>query len=109
MELEIVFRGTEPSQAMEAYVIKYGKKFKKYLGKQDENSVFLHVVLEGHFNHHMYMVEVRLKSQEFNLVVQREGKDMYPLIDETMHVMEQELSKAKQKHVDAVKQRKKCC
>ena len=109
MELEIVFRGTEPSQAMEAYVIKYGQKFKKYLGQQDENSVFLHVVLEGHHNHHMYMVEVRLKSQQFDLVVQREGKDMYPLIDETMHVMEQELSKAKRKNVDSVKQRKKCC
>jgi ribosomal subunit interface protein len=109
MKLDIIFRGTEPSDAMEKYVIKYVEKFKKYLSKQDPDSTFVHVVLEGHFNHHMMMVEVRLKSQHFDVVVQREGADMYPLIDETMKVMEQELQRQKQRVVDDLRKRKKCC
>lgn len=109
MKLEMVFRGMEPSVALEQYVIKYVKKFKKYVAKQDPESIFVHVVLEGHFNHHMYMVEVRLKSQMFDLVAKRDGADMYPLIDETMHIMEQELQKHKQRVVDDIRKRKKCC
>ena len=109
MELEIKFRGAEPSAAMEQYVIKYAEKFKKYLQKEDTDSVFVHVVLEGKHNHHMMMVEVRIKSNHFDLVVKRDGSDMYPLIDETMKIMEQELQKEKQRMVDGLKQRKKCC
>lgn len=109
MKLEIIFRGTDPSDAMERYVIKYAEKFKKYMAKEDPESVFVHVVLEGHHNHHMMMVEVRIKSQHFNIVVKRDGADMYPLIDETMHVMERELRKEKARIVDELKQRKKCC
>lgn len=107
MKLEIVFRGTDPSDAMEKYVIKYVKKFKKYVAKQDPESTFVHVVLEGKLNHHLYMVEVRLKSQLFNLVAKRDGADMYALIDETMHVMERELQKHKQRVVDDIKKRTK--
>jgi|GEM_PF-1275129 len=107
MKLEIVFRGTDPSDAMEKYVIKYVKKFKKYVAKQDPESTFVHVVLEGKLNHHIYMVEVRLKSQLFDIVAKRDGADMYSLIDETMHVMERELQKQKQRVVDDIKKRTK--
>ncbi|MBP9765011.1 HPF/RaiA family ribosome-associated protein [Candidatus Babeliales bacterium] len=109
MQLEIIFRGTEPSQAMEAYVIKYVEKFKKYMSKEDPESVFVHVVLEGHHNHHIMNVEVRVKSQHYDLVVDRDGADMYPLIDETMKIMEEELQQHKQRMVDDLRKRKKCC
>ncbi len=109
MKLEMVFRGTDPSEAMEKHVVKYAEKFKKYMAKEDPESVFMHVVLEGHHNHHIMMVEVRIKSQHFDIVVKRDGADMYPLIDETMHVAEQELRKGKERMVDGLKQRKKCC
>lgn len=109
MELEIIFRGTDPSDAMEKYVIKYVEKFKKYMGHQDPHSTFVHVVLEGHHNHHLMMVEVRVKSQMYDLVVRRDGQDMYELIDETMKIMERNLQEHKQRAVDDMKQRKKCC
>lgn len=109
MELEITYRGMEPSGAMDKYVAKYFEKFKKYFGKEDPSSIFLHVVLEGHLNHHICVVEVRIKTEHFNVQVKREGADMYPLIDETMHIVERDLQKSKQRKVDDLRQRKKCC
>jgi ribosomal subunit interface protein len=109
MELEIIFRGTEPSLAMEKYVIKYAEKFKKYFGKENTDSVFVHVVLEGHLTHHIMNVEVRIKSQHFDFTIQREGKEMYVLIDETMKIAEEQLQQKKEKFIDSIKQRKKCC
>jgi len=109
MELEITYRGIEPSAAMDKYVAKYFEKFKKYFGKEDPSSIFLHVVLEGKLNHHIFVVEVRVKTEHFNVQVKREGADMYPLIDETMHIVERDLQKDKQRRVDDLRQRKKCC
>jgi len=109
MQLEMIFRGTEPSVAVEKYVIKYVEKFKKYMHKEDTSSVFMHVVLEAHHNHHMMSVEVRVKSQHFDITMKKEGKDMYPLIDATMKAFENELRKEKERFVDDVKHRKKCC
>lgn len=107
MELELVFRGMEPSQAMEKYVAKYFTKFKKYFGKEDPSSIFLYVMLEGHLNHHINVVEVNIKTKHFNVQVKREGADMYPLIDEAMHIVERDLQKAKQRKVDDLRKRKK--
>lgn len=109
MKLEMIFRGTEPSVAIEKYVIKYAEKLKKYMHKEDPESTFVHVVLEGQHNHHIMSVEVRIKSQNFDIIVKKDGHDMYPLIDETMKVVEHDLSKAKQRLVDDLKKRKKCC
>ncbi len=109
MKLEMIFRGTEPSAAVENYVIKYVEKFKKYMHKQDPESAFVHVVLEGHHNHHMMSVEVRIKSQDFDIIMKKEGQEMYPLIDATMKAVENELQKKKQRSVDDLRQRKKCC
>lgn len=109
MKLDMVFRGTEPSAAVEKYVIKYVEKFKKYMHNEDPESDFVHVVLEGHHNHHMMSVEVRIKSQHFDIVMKKEGHDMYPLIDLTMKAVENELQKKKQRIVDDLRKRKKCC
>lgn len=109
MELEIVFRGMDHSAALENYVIKYFEKFKKYFGKEDPSTISLHIVLDGHFNHHVNIVEVKIKTNHFHVNVKREGADMYPLVDETMHIVESELRKHKERMVDEIKQRKKCC
>ena len=109
MELEIVFRGMDHSMALEKYVSKYFEKFKKYLGKEDPSSIFLHVVLTGQHNHHINIVETKIKTQHFDVQVKREGADMYPLVDEVMHIVERDLQKAKQRKVDDLRKRKKCC
>jgi ribosomal subunit interface protein len=109
MKLDIIFRGTEPSVAAENYVIKYVEKFKKYLHKEDPESIFVHVVLEGHHNHHMMSVEVRIKAQNLDIVMKKDGHDMYPLIDATMKSVEHELQKKKERAVDDLRKRKKCC
>ena len=109
MKLEMIFRGTEPSAAVENYVIKYVEKFKKYMHKEDPESAFVHVVLEGHHNHHIMSVEVRIKSQHFDIVMKKDGQDMYTLIDATMKAVENEPRKEKERFVDEIKHRKKCC
>ncbi len=109
MKFDMIFREMEPSVAMKNYVNKYVEKFQKYMHKEDPDSVFIHVVLDGKFNHHMMAAEVRVKSSNFDLVVKKEGKDMYPLIDETMKIMEQELQNKKERLIDDLRKRKKCC
>ncbi len=102
MQADLTFRGMEPTEAIEEFVSKNIIKFKKYFGKEDPDATFVHIVLEGNHNHHMYMVEIRVKSPHFDVVAKREGKDMYPLIDETVKVMDRELEKAKRKLVDEI-------
>lgn len=109
MQLSVVFRGMEPSVAIEQYAAKYLEKFKKYCGQENPDTIFVQIILEGNHNHKMMMVEVNIKTNHFNSQVKREGHDMYSLIDEAMHVMERELQQEKQKRVDDIRQRKKCC
>ena len=109
MKADITFRGMDHSEALEQYAVKYLTKFKKYFGKEDPDSIFIHVIVEGHLTHRMYSCETRIKSKHFNLVAKRESADMYALIDEVMHIMERELQTAKQKIVDDIRKRKKGC
>ena len=102
MQADLTFRGMEPTEAIEDFVKKNIAKFKKYLGKEDPDATFIHVVLEGNHNHNIYKVEIRVKTPHFNVVAQREGKEMYPLIDETVKVMDRELEKAKNKLLDSM-------
>jgi putative sigma-54 modulation protein len=105
MEYDIIFLEMEPSEAIKNYVEKYIEKFQKYLHRENSDAVFIHVVLDGKFNHHMMSVEVRVKSNHFNLIMKKEGHDMYPLIDETMKAMENELQKKKEKIIDDLRKR----
>ncbi|MCX5924162.1 MAG: ribosome-associated translation inhibitor RaiA [Candidatus Dependentiae bacterium] len=107
MEANMTFRGMESSQAMEQYAAKYLTKFKKYFGKEEPDSIFVSVIFEGKLNHHIYSCEVRIKAPHFDLVAKREGAEMYPLIDETMKVMEKELQNKKQRIVDDLRKKKK--
>lgn len=107
MVADLTFRGMDPTDAIEQFIAKNIEKFKKYLAKEDPDATFTHIVLEGNHNHNLYMVEIRIKTPRFDLIAKREGKDMYPLIDETVHVMERELQKAKQQLVDQTRQKKK--
>lgn len=107
MKLDLVFRGMEHTDAIKDHVLKNVEKFKKYLGKEDPDATFVHVTLSGQINHDIYKVEIRVKSPHFNLIAERENHDMYPLIDEVVHIMERELKDAKEKMQDDIKKAKK--
>lgn len=107
MELKMTFRGMDHTDAIEEYVVKNLTKFKKYLGKEDPDATFLHVILEGNHNHDIYEIEMRLKSPHFDIVVEREAHKMYPLIDEVVHIMERELKDSKEKFIDSIQKAKK--
>lgn len=107
MKVDVTLRNMETTKAIEDYIYKNTAKFQKYLAKDDPEATFVHVILDGHFEHHRYTAEVRVKTPRFNLVVNRQGHDMYPLIDEIMHIMERDLQTAKQELVDNLRKRKK--
>ena len=107
MQADMTFRGIDSSVAMEQYAAKYLTKFKKYFGKEEPDSIFVHVVFEGSLNHHIFSCEVRIKSPHFDLIAKREGKEMYSVIDEVMHIMERELQVAKLRIVDDIRKRPK--
>ena len=107
MKVDVTFRNMSHTQAMEDHVQKYMPKFAKYLGKDNPDATFVHVILDGHLVHRKCTAEVRVKTPHFNLIVNREGHDMYPLIDEIMHIMEEQLQQAKEKVVDGIKKHTK--
>lgn len=102
MKVDVIFRGMDHTTAIEEYILKNIEKFKKYFGKENPEATFVHIVLEGNHNHHMYMVEIRVKTPHFNLIAKRENHEMYSLIDEVVHIMERELKNAKEKITDDI-------
>ena len=115
MELNIVFKDMDRTEAIEEYVLKNVEKFKKYLGKEDPEATFVHVVFQGKKGHEfgknkqgIYKVEIRVKTPHFDLIVDRENNnEMYSLIDEVVHIMERKLQDAKEKFLDSIHKVKK--
>ncbi|MBM17973.1 MAG: ribosomal subunit interface protein [Epsilonproteobacteria bacterium] len=107
MKVDFDFRGMMHTQAIQDYINKNIEKFKKYFGKEDPDATFVHVTLLGKENHDIYRVEIRVKTPHFDLIAERENHDMYPLIDEVVHIMERELKDAKEKFLDSIQKAKK--
>ena len=107
MKVNYTFRGMDHTQAIEDYVAKNVVKLEKYLGKEDPDATFFHVTLEGQAKHNVYKFDIRIKSPNFDVIVKKEGSEMYPLIDEAIRTMEIDLRRAKEKLLDSIQKRDK--
>lgn len=99
MNIVILFRGMEHSDAVEKYTNKELRKINKHL-HQDFEPVYFDLVLESNKNKTHYEVELRLRGQDLSLTAFVEGKDLYREIDHVVKVMIKELKKYKEKILD---------
>lgn len=100
MQVKIVFRSMDKSQALENYVHEKIVKFEKFLHRES-STVAIDVVLEAHRDHKYFIGEIRVNTQHFHLISKDESSDMYKTIDSIVDKMARELSQAKKKLVES--------
>lgn len=106
MNINYTFRHMESSPAAREFVETKLQRLKRLL-EHEHGPINVEVVLEAAETHHHHKVEIRLKTPNYDIIAQRQGPEMYAVIDQVVDVLHQELIKAKEKRVDANKQRER--
>jgi ribosomal subunit interface protein len=104
MEKHITFKNMTHSQVMKDYADQQLAKVEKFLDNEP-SPVFMELVFEPSKNnkdHHL--VELRVKSPDYDLISHREGPDLYKLLDRVIDTMYHELHEAKRRRIDDRKQ-----
>ena len=99
MEIKFTFRGMESSQSLEQYVVEKNKKIEHILTKERPPHR-LEVILESHPSHAQFALELRLHTADYHEFVEKEGTDLYGLIDLGFDVLMQEICKKKEFDID---------
>jgi ribosomal subunit interface protein len=89
----------EHSQAIEDHVRKQLKRIDTFLASEHD-PIMIDVVLESHETHHHHSIEIRIKSPHYSIKFNKEGHDMYVIIDEAIGKTYDDLCKAKEKVVE---------
>ena len=98
MNIRFVFRGMESSGAIEKYVTEKNKKLERILTRERE-PLNLEVILEAHPVHAQFAVELRLHAGDYHVRAQKDGTDIYGLLDMVFDVLVQEIRKEKEKNI----------
>lgn len=98
MNIRFTFRGMDPSPAAEKYITKNNEKILRVL-KHEREPINLEVVLEAQPVHAQFAVELRLHAADYHLRAQKQGTDLYGLIDEVFDVLVQEIRQKKEKQI----------
>lgn len=104
MKTKITFRSMDHSDAIERYAKEKISKLHKFFKKENPDSVFISMTLESHRTKHYFIAELKIKTAQYDLIAKKEGGEMYPMIDHAVHIMEKEITRAKEKHVSSKKQ-----
>ena len=98
MVIRLTFRGMDSSVAVEKYIAERNKKLERILtGERDPINV--EIVLEAQPVHAQFAVELRLHAADYHVRAQKQGTDLYGLIDGTYDALVVEIRKAKEKTV----------
>jgi ribosomal subunit interface protein len=100
MEKKMTFRNMDHSNVMEQYVNEQLAKVEEFLTNERE-PIFMEIVLEPSTVHAHHLVEIRLKTPDYNLISNYEGPHMYEVIDRVIDVLYQQVHEEKRKRVDA--------
>jgi len=98
MNIRFVFRGMESSVAIEKYITEKNKKLERILTHERE-PLSLEVILESHPVHAQFAVELRLHAGDYHVRAQKDGTDIYGLLDMVFDVLVQEIRKEKEKDI----------
>lgn len=106
MKIVYTFRHMESSKAMEGFVESKLPKVARLLEKEIE-PVVLEVRLDAAREHHHHRVEMHLKSHHYDIHAHHEGPELYEQIEIVVDKLASEISKLKDKRIDAIKHREK--
>lgn len=92
----------EHSDAIQNYVNERLERVEKLL-KKEHDPINLDIILEAGRTHHHHRVEILLHTPNFNLAAHDEGPELYPVVHKAIDRLFAEVTKAKEKKVDARK------
>ena len=103
MEKQITFRSMDHSDALEQYALSHLSKIEHFLQKSERSPISIHMIITGGFVHAHHKIELLVKTPHYDLVSHEENKDAYQAINNVLHTMFSELTRAKEKLVDTRK------
>jgi len=99
MHKRITFRHMDHSDVMENYANEQLAKLEDFL-QNEPTPIYINLVLEPSKVHAHHLIELRVKSPNYDLVSNYEGPDFYDVLDHVIDVMYNELHEEKKKHLD---------
>ena len=103
MEKQITFRSMDHSDSLEQYALSHLSKIEHFLQQSEKSPIFIHMIITGGFVHAHHKIELLIKTPHYDLVSHEENKDAYQAINNVVHTMFSELTRAKEKLVDVRK------
>jgi ribosomal subunit interface protein len=98
MDVRIFFHEMTSSPAMEKKAQDLMQKVYKFLESERE-PIYVHITFSAGRPHAHHEVEVRVKSPNYEVMVKREGPQLYALLDEVVDLLYDQLLDAKEKLV----------
>ena len=101
MHKRITFRNMDHSDVMEEYINKQLEKVEKFL-KNERDPVYIDMVLDASKTREHPHAELRIKAPDFELIssYEKNGVQMYDVIDRVIDIMYKQLRQHKQKEVE---------
>lgn len=104
MHKRITFKGMDHSEAIENYASEQLDRVVEFLSNE-RSPVYIDLMFKPSKIHAHHLVELRIKSPNYSIVSNYEGKDFYGTVDRVIDVMYCELHEHKRKLLD----KKKTC
>ena len=105
MNIRITFKDTEHSSATEEIARKQLAKVVDFLTKEDRSPVYIDLILMPSHVHSHHLIELRVKSPNYDRYSSYEGKDFGHTLDRVIDVMYKELHEDKKRMDDQKKSR----
>lgn len=102
MEAKITFRNMSHSEPMEQHAQSQLEKVKRFL-EHEQSPVHIDLILSPSKVHSHHLVELRVKSPQYDLTSNYEGAEFYKVLDRVIDSMYTRLHEAKRKLVSARK------
>jgi ribosomal subunit interface protein len=100
MNKKLTFRHMDHSAVIEEYFYKHLSKIERFLEASAREPIFIEMLVEAHPVHAHNKVEIRLHAPNYHFIAYTEDPDIYKAIDQTIHKVHNDLTKAKEKLVD---------
>ena len=91
------------SDGLEQHALSRLAKIEHFLQQSEKAPISIHMIITAGFVHAHHKVELLVKTPHYDLASHEENKDAYQAINNVVHTMFSELTRAKEKLVDARK------
>lgn len=99
MNVRLVFRGMDHSDAIEAYVHQELEHKVLRFVQREGDLVNVDVVLDAGKIHAHHYVEIRLKNKHYHFIASYEGSDLYGVLDHVIKIIVEDVKKHKDRTI----------